>query len=164
MLRAPVQAGRAHLRHADVLGPRDRLVLFVAQLAQLEMRADALETVILDDLTRLLSVREAGELAIGRRAQFQIPHSEIRQILAKARQIAIFDPLAMRIGLASDRNAHRIGAESTHTGGDQTGGGRAGCGLPKKLPSRNGRHKFLLKRAAASPHPGIFRPGRPDRP
>src|SRR5262249_43492822 len=98
------------------------LLLLTAQLVEREMRARAFQSVVLDDLSRLLAVREAGKLAIPRRTQLDNSDAQIGETLAQSRKVAILDALPMRIRLASDWQSERTGRQ--HTRGQDR---RRGC-------------------------------------
>jgi len=103
-----VQRRGADLRHADVVSPGDHLLLAVAELVEGDVCARTREPMILDDLSRLLAVGEAGEFRVTRRAELEAADAERRHVAAQAREVAVLDALPMRPGLTSDRHAEWV--------------------------------------------------------
>ena len=129
VLHGPVQAGRTHLRHANALGPVNRLLLLVSEFIQVKVGARALQPVVFHDLPGLFGVREAGELLVPRRAQLQAPNSQGGHVLAQPRKVTILDPLPVGIGLAPDRQPERIGAKFPGADAQEPGH----CGIHSRL-------------------------------
>jgi hypothetical protein len=66
---------------------------------------------IFDDSAGLFAVSEARKLRVSRRAKLQTSHPESLHVLAQPCKVAVFDPLPMRISLAPDGQAERIGVQ-----------------------------------------------------
>jgi hypothetical protein len=114
--------GALDRRHHDllephVLRPGDRPLEVVAELGEHEVAAHGLEAVVLDLLAHGLGiVHQAVEFLIERAAwqrttQLELIDANALQLLEQPDEIAISDHLAMRIGLAADRQAQRVGTE-----------------------------------------------------
>jgi len=138
------QVGRAHLRHPDLLRPFDLLGVIVPERIHLEVCADALHPIVVEDLSGLLSVSEVLVLVIRRVAQLDDLDAQRLHILQQAREIVVDDPLPMRIGLAADRQIQRIRVQLQSAGSKEPGDCRARSGLLEELTSRDHSHRRLL--------------------
>lgn len=108
-------ARRAHLIQPDVVRPLDGLLVreavLIAILGHREMRAHRFHAVVVENLARLLAVNQALELRIAGRAQLDLLDADSLHVLQQSGQVAALDAGEVRVGLAADRQAERIGVE-----------------------------------------------------
>src|SRR4029450_2707450 len=99
-----------------------------------EVRADALQAVVLDDLARLLAVGEALELGVARRgAQCDLPDPGRLHVLQQLDELAVGDLLALRIGLTAKRQTERVRPKLRACCHHDASRGRAPAGLVEEL-------------------------------
>src|SRR5688500_7129230 len=103
---------------------------------------------ILDDFSRLLRVREALELGVPGRAQLEGTDAERLHVAAEAGEVAVLDPLSVRPGLTSDRQAQWIHQHLSR--GERYERGRSGSrgGPLEELSSRDLVHLTPLRSSA----------------
>jgi len=160
VLHLPAKARRAHLGHANVLGPGNHLRLPGPELIHLEVSARTLQTMILQYFPGLLPVGQTGELGVPRRAQLQAPNAKVGHILAQPGKIAVLNSLPMRIRLAPDGYPKRIPMQSPCGRAEQPRRSDIRRRSPDKLSSRSCRHAHLLmnENSPERGSPFAFRP------
>jgi hypothetical protein len=87
-----------------------------------------------DDLSCLLSIRQAGELVVAGRAQLDPLDPEVGQNLQETGKVPLLDHRPVRVGLTSDGQAERVGPYrgGKASGNEASDGGIRPC-FPQKL-------------------------------
>ena len=147
------EAGRAHLRHADVLGPLDLFGEIRAQGRQREVRARALHAVVIHDFSGRFAVGEAGEFAVARRAELDDVDADRFHVFEQSSEVALLNPRAVRIRLAADRQPQRTRAKRpAETRGHDSRDDCVRSRLPEELSSGDCSHRARSFRG--DPEPG----------
>src|SRR5262252_1290126 len=109
------------------------------------MAAHAREPVIGEHSLDLLAVGQHREVAVSnRRAHLNFLHANVGERFGKAGEVPFLNHLAMRPGLASYRQAQRIGAERRGAGCEDSGGGGICRGPSQEIASRHCIHRCLF--------------------
>src|SRR5262249_25583917 len=129
------------LLDAHFLGPRDGSVLIFAELIHAEVRADAGEAVVVENLAYFGAgifgnAAEAGVVVADGRAELDGLEAGIGELLERAGKI-LSDAFADGPSLATNGKAKRVGAEFIESGhGEQCSGSGGLCGGFEKFAAR----------------------------